>query len=155
MRLSLIVTGNRPERWVSEGCNEFLKRIPAPYAPEIIELPPSRKHAQNPQLALAEEARQIIRAVRPGARLVVLDERGKAWSTRDLAERWQQWQHQGQDVALVIGGASGCAEQLKADAEVLWSLSALTLPHMIVRLMVIEQLYRAWSLLTGHPYHRD
>jgi 23S rRNA (pseudouridine1915-N3)-methyltransferase len=155
MRLLLAAVGRRPPSWVAQACEDYRKRLPSPLAPQLLEIAPSPKHAQAPAAAKDEEAARIRAAVPERARLVVLDERGEAWTTRELAAHWQQWQQDARDVALVIGGANGCADSLKAAAAAQWSLSRLTLPHMLVRVIVFEQLYRAWSLLANHPYHRD
>ena len=102
-----------------------------------------------------EEAEALRAAIPRDALVVALDERGSAWSTRQLADRLAQWQHDGRDIALLVGGPDGLDAQLRTDAGQRWSLSPLTLPHPLVRIVVAEQLYRAHTLLSGHPYHRD
>lgn len=155
MRLLLAAVGRRPPAWVSQACEEYRKRLPAALTPQLLEIAPSGRHARSGAAAKDEEAARIRAAIPGRARLVVLDERGEAWTTRELADRWRQWQQDAIDVALIIGGANGCADGLKREARAQWSLSRLTLPHMLVRVIVYEQLYRAWSLLSGHPYHRE
>lgn len=105
--------------------------------------------------ALEAECRRIVAALPKGACRVVLDERGESLTTRALAARMAQWRQRGRDVAFIIGGADGVAAALKEEADLLWSLSALTLPHQLARIVLAEQLYRATTLLAGHPYHRD
>jgi 23S rRNA (pseudouridine1915-N3)-methyltransferase len=153
MRLHLAAVGKRPPDFIEAGCREYLKRLPRAYAPQVVLVPPHRKAAHTPDVALADEAGRIRVALPANARLIVLDEKGQLWTTRDLASRWERWREERRDVALVIGGSYGVARSLRDDAEALWSLSRLTLPHDFVRLIVIEQLYRAWSVLAGHPYH--
>jgi 23S rRNA (pseudouridine1915-N3)-methyltransferase len=110
--------------------------------------------ASQPEEQRQREAETILKAVPAGARLVALDERGLAWSTAELANELAAWRDEARDVALVIGGAEGLAESLRQSAARCWSLSRLTLPHQFARVLVIEQIYRAYSLLNNHPYHR-
>jgi len=137
--------------WVDAGYAEYAKRI----AVELVELKPEpRTQGKTTAQLLAAEAVRV-RAACAGSRMVVLDERGKPWTTRDLAAKLAKWKDDAQDVAFVIGSADGLAESVKRDASATFSLSALTLPHGLVRIIVAEQLYRAVSLLSGHPYHRE
>jgi len=137
--------------WVDAGYAEYAKRI----AVELVELKPEpRTHGRTTAQLLAAEAGRV-RAACAGSRMVVLDERGKAWSTRDLASKIAQWKVDAQDVAFVIGSADGLDASLKREAEVMIALSSFTLPHGLVRVMMAEQLYRAISLDAGHPYHRE
>jgi len=114
-----------------------------------------RSEEPSPGRVMEAEAKRIAAAIPRGAIKVALDERGKTMTTRDLAGRIEGWQMEGRDVAFVIGGADGLADSVKRDADVMWSLSALTLPHGLVRVVLAEQLYRAYSLLRNHPYHRE
>ncbi len=155
MRLYLVAVGRRPPQWIQAGIKDYLKRLPPAMAPRLIEISPSNKHLQSSEAALSEEADRIHKALPEQTRKIILDERGTIWSTREVAKHWQTWQQQGDDIALIIGGANGCADALKRSAEAVWSLSRLTFPHQLVRLIVAEQLYRAWSVLNNHPYHRD
>ena len=141
--------------WVVAGWEDYARRLPREFALELVELKPEPRERGKPvpQL-LAAEAARIAHASR-GARVVALDERGKPWTTRTLADHLARWRDDAADVAFVIGSADGLAEPVKAGAAAVVSLSALTLPHGMVRVIVAEQLYRAASLLTGHPYHRD
>jgi 23S rRNA (pseudouridine1915-N3)-methyltransferase len=102
----------------------------------------------------AEEGRQILAAIPPQARVVALDVGGKGWDTATLATRVRDWMQEGRDVALLVGGPDGLSRDCLERAELRWSLSALTFPHALVRVIIAEQLYRSWSILAGHPYHR-
>ena len=137
--------------WVDAGFDEYAKRI----ALSLVELKPEPRTQGKPveQMLAAEAVR--IRAACAGARIVALDERGKACSTRDLAGKLSRWKDDAQDVAFVIGSADGLDAALKREAAAMISLSSFTLPHGLVRVMIAEQLYRAVSLNAGHPYHRE
>lgn len=141
--------------WVAEGYDAYAKRMPRELPLDLVELKPEPRDRGKPvpQLLAAEAVR--IRAACGEARLVALDERGAAWTTRELAARLARWQANAQDVAFVIGSADGLDGALKRDAHATLALSALTLPHGLVRVMLAEQLYRAVSLNAGHPYHRE
>lgn len=144
--------------WITAGFNEYAKRMPRDMPLMLTELKPEARRDEPGSGAalrvLDKEAQRIDAALPKGALTVVLDEAGKSVSTQQLAQRLTQWRGQGRDVAFVIGGADGTAARLKARADWLWSLSALTLPHALVRVVLAEQLYRAVSLLNNHPYHR-
>ena len=155
MRIAILAVGQKPPDWVRAGFEEYRKRLPKPYAPELIELAAGTRGAsRDPARAIADEGARVLAAVPKGARLVLLDERGKPWSSTQLSSELNAWSQDGRDVAIAIGGADGHAPEVSAKAEQRWSLGPLTLPHMLVRLVLIEQLYRAWTLMTGHPYHR-
>ena len=158
MRIHLISVGKRMPAWVDAGFTEYARRLPAECALELVEIEPVRR-ARNPSpaqigQAMAEEGERILRAVPKGAGLTALDVGGRAWSTEDLARTLGNWLGEGRDQALVVGGADGVDPALLARAERRWSLSALTFPHPLVRVILAEQIYRAWSILTNHPYHR-
>jgi 23S rRNA (pseudouridine1915-N3)-methyltransferase len=152
MRLHLLCVSRRPAGWVTEAGAEYLKRLKGRLDLQIRELSPAT--ASQPEEQRQREAETILKAVPAGARLVALDERGLAWSTAELANELAAWRDEARDVALVIGGAEGLAESLRQSATRCWSLSRLTLPHQFARVLVIEQIYRAYSLLNNHPYHR-
>lgn len=155
MQIRLIAVGQRQPAWVESGYREYANRLPKECALTLVEVAASRRtKAIALGRILEEEGARIRAAVPQGGRLVALDERGEPWRTRDLALRLQDWLMDGRKVALCIGGPDGLAPALKAEAELAWSLSPLTLPHGLVRVIVAEALYRAWSLLHGHPYHR-
>jgi 23S rRNA (pseudouridine1915-N3)-methyltransferase len=155
VRIALIAVGDKPPSWVRDGYADYAKRLPHPHAPALVEIPPGARSAtRDPARAIAEEGARVMAALPKNAWVVALDERGAPWRTIDLAKQTESWERSGRDVALLIGGADGHAPDVVARADAKWSLSPLTLPHMLVRLLVIEQLYRAWSIRKGHPYHR-
>jgi 23S rRNA (pseudouridine1915-N3)-methyltransferase len=159
LKLSILAVGHRMPAWIAHGYNEYAKRMPRELPLKLIELKPEpRVDAPGSSAAarvLEKEAQRIETAVPRGASMIVLDEAGKTVSTRQLSQRMAQWCEGGRDVAFVIGGADGTAARLKSGAAWLWSLSPLTLPHGLVRVILAEQLYRAASILNHHPYHRD
>lgn len=156
MKLVVCAVGTRMPTWVDAGFDEFARRMPRELALVLSEIKPEARSGGKPVEALraAEEAR-IRNALPPRARLVVLDEHGADLTTRALAERLERWQTAGDDVAFVIGGPDGLAPALKRDAAETLRLSSLTLPHALVRVVLAEALYRAWSLTRNHPYHRE
>ncbi len=153
MRLQLLCVSKRPAAWVSEASHEYLKRLQGKVEFQVRELAPVQNAANAEQQRL-REAELIRKALPSGARMVALDERGTAWSTQELADHLASWRETAHEVALVIGGAEGLADSVRETAAQVWSLSRLTLPHQLARVVVIEQIYRAWSLLNNHPYHR-
>jgi 23S rRNA (pseudouridine1915-N3)-methyltransferase len=156
MRISIIAVGEKPPAWVQAGYAEFAKRLPHPLTPQLVEIPlGARGKGRDPARAIAEEGAAVLRALPKQARVVALDERGKHYTSQELAGKLTHWQREGLDIALLIGGPDGHAPEVIAAAHEKCSLSALTLPHMLVRLVLIEQLYRAWSINQGHPYHRE
>ena len=142
--------------WVQTGFDEYTKRMPPEARVELIEIKPEPREAgKTPAQMMAAEARRILAAVPPGAKLVALDERGKDAATKDLAAKISAWQREGDDIAFIIGGPDGLADEVKTRAALLLRLSSLTLPHALVRVILAEALYRAVSLNHGHPYHRE
>lgn len=155
MRLRIVALGHRMPGWVNEGVAQYTKRMPREMPVDLVELKPGpRDRGQTLQRILEDEAQRVA-ANCEGTRLVALDERGSAWSTRALAERLERWRGEGIDVSFAIGSADGLDARLKARAESLLAVSAMTLPHGLVRILLAEQLYRAASLNAGHPYHRE
>lgn len=156
MEMVLIAIGGKQPVWVNQGYAEYAKRLPRNCALRLVEIPlPKRPKNADPTPFIAREGEKMLAAIPAGARVVALDERGKAWSSRELSARLEDWMQDGRDVALLIGGPDGLAPACKARADEVWSLSPLTLPHGLARILVAEQLYRAWTLVSGHPYHRD
>lgn len=158
MKLRIVAVGHKMPAWINAGYAEYAQRMPREARVELIEIKPAARTGSGEksiQQWLAVEADRIRAAVPARTRKVVLDERGKAFATADLARRIERWKQDGVDVAFVIGGADGTARALQQDADLLLSLSPLTLPHGLCRVMLAEQLYRAMSLLAGHPYHRE
>jgi 23S rRNA (pseudouridine1915-N3)-methyltransferase len=155
VKIRIVALGHRMPAWVAAGYGEYAKRMPRDYALELVELKPaSRDDGKSVAQLLAMEAPRV-RAACAGRTVAVLDERGSAWTTRQLAQRLSGWRDSVQDVAFVIGSADGLDESVKREASATFALSALTLPHALVRVILAEQLYRAVSVLSGHPYHRD
>lgn len=156
MKLHVISVGQRLPAWAETACADYLKRFPRsqPIILHEIKAEPRSGNKTAPQLMDAE-AQRITAAIPAGAHRVILDERGTELSTVALAKRLSTWQGEAQDVVLIIGGADGIAPALKATAHETLRLSALTLPHALARVLLIEQLYRAITVLVGHPYHRE
>ena len=155
MKLRVVAPGHRMPAWVTAGWDDYARRMPRAFPLVLVELKPEPRDRGKPvpQL-LAAEATRIAAACR-GARVVALDEHGQPWTTRMLADALARWRDEARDAAFVIGSADGLAEEVKRDAAAVVAISALTLPHGLVRIVVAEQLYRAVSLLAGHPYHRE
>ncbi|HEX6138260.1 MAG TPA: 23S rRNA (pseudouridine(1915)-N(3))-methyltransferase RlmH [Casimicrobiaceae bacterium] len=155
MRLRVVALGHRMPGWVDAGFDGYAQRLPRDWRLELVELKPEpRERGRSIEQMLAAEASRIASAC-AGFRAVALDERGAAWSTRELASHLRGWQEARHDVAFVIGSADGLHADIKSHAAAVVALSAMTLPHGLVRVVLAEQIYRAASLLAGHPYHRD
>ena len=155
MKLRLLAVGTRMPSWVTDGYQEYAKRLPHDCALELIEISPGhRSKNSNTAKAMQQEADALNKVIRPGDHIVALDVLGKSWSTEQLSEQLGNWRMNGSDIALIIGGPDGISPELLTRAHQRWSLSALTLPHPLVRVLVSEQIYRAWTLLQGHPYHK-
>ncbi|HEX5339594.1 MAG TPA: 23S rRNA (pseudouridine(1915)-N(3))-methyltransferase RlmH [Gammaproteobacteria bacterium] len=155
MRIHLLAAGTRMPAWINQGFDEYATRLP----PECrlvlkeIALGASRRGGDNVK-AIAEEGRSMLAAIPERAQVVALEVRGRGFSTEQLAANLNRWLQEGRDLALLIGGPDGLASACSERAETSWSLSPLTLPHGLVRVLVAEQLYRAWTILKNHPYHR-
>jgi 23S rRNA (pseudouridine1915-N3)-methyltransferase len=155
LKLRIVALGHRMPAWVVAGFDDYARRLPREFALDLVELKPeSRERGHTLAKVLAAEASRINAAC-TGYQRIALDERGASWSTRDFASRLRQWREAGDNVALVIGSADGLSADVKAQAAAVVSLSAMTLPHGLVRVLLAEQIYRAVSLLAGHPYHRE
>ncbi|MFO8045829.1 MAG: 23S rRNA (pseudouridine(1915)-N(3))-methyltransferase RlmH [Halomonas sp.] len=155
MRVRLLAVGTRMPAWVNEGVEEYRKRLPRDFTLEVEEIAPGQrgKNADIPR-AMAQEAERIRARLRGDEHVVALEVAGKPWSTEQLAEKAEAWRFAGRDVVLLVGGPDGLEAGLSVAADQRWSLSPLTLPHPLVRILLAEQLYRAWTLMVGHPYHR-
>jgi 23S rRNA (pseudouridine1915-N3)-methyltransferase len=155
MRIHLIAVGSRLAAWVYQGYEEFAKRMPADCALQLIEIP-ALKRGKNADIKriTREEGQKMLGAIPKGAKVVALDVQGRQHDTRELADILADWLQSGQDVALLVGGPEGLWSDCLARADEQWALSRLTLPHPLVRIVLAEQLYRAWSILKNHPYHR-
>jgi len=154
VKIRIIAVGHKMPAWVEQGCAEYLKRMPRETTVEIVELKPDKRAAGKGGEQVREAEGQRILETAGRDFLIALDERGQEPTTLQLAEKMQGWLAAGRDVALTIGGADGLHDKVKQAAHWQWSLSRLTLPHGMVRVLLAEQLYRAWSVLNNHPYHR-
>ena len=155
MRARLIAVGERMPGWVAEGFAEYRKRLSHELPLELVELKPGvRGKGRDDTRAIHDEGTAILAALPRDTHVVALDGRGKTWSSEELAEQLAKWRMAGRDLAFLIGGPDGHAPEVLARAEQSWSLGPLALPHMLVRLVLAEQLYRATTIATGHPYHR-
>ncbi|GLS83567.1 23S rRNA (pseudouridine(1915)-N(3))-methyltransferase RlmH [Paraferrimonas haliotis] len=156
MKLQLIAVGTKMPAWVKTAVAEYQGRFPKDMPFDIVEIA-AGKRGKNADIAriLDKEGQQMLAAVNKGNRIVTLDLPGKNWTTPQLAKQLEAWQLDGRDVSLLIGGPEGLAPACKQAAEQSWCLSALTLPHPMVRVIVAESLYRAWSINNNHPYHRE
>lgn len=155
MKLRLLAVGTRMPAWVEAGFGDYAARLPRELKLELVEIPAAVR-GRNPDIVRLkrQEGERMLKRIAPGERVIALDEQGRAWSSPQLAERLAAWQQDGRDVCLLVGGPDGLAEACLRRAEACWALSALTLPHALVRVLLAEQLYRAWTLLANHPYHR-
>ena len=155
MKIYLIAVGNKMPAWVSTAYREYAKRMPRECSLQLLEINPAhRGKSSSTQRIKQEECKRIQAAIPKGASVIALDEHGKSWGTKQLSTQLAGWLQEGPDIALLVGGADGLSSDCLGRARLKWSLSPLTLPHPMVRVVVAEQLYRAWSLLQGHPYHR-
>lgn len=155
MKLKLLAVGTRMPDWVERGVEEYRKRLPRDFTLEIHEIPPgARGKNADVARAVALEGERMRERLRGNEHCVALEVDGQPWSTERLATEADRWRLAGRDVALLVGGPEGLEPGLSGSADQRWSLSPLTLPHPLVRILLAEQLYRAWTLLVGHPYHR-
>ena len=155
MKIRLLAVGNKMPAWVEQGYQEYAKRLPRDCSLELVEISPGpRGKNASSDKAMQQEADALKKAIRPGEHVVALAVEGKPWSTERLSEELEGWRNQGGDVALLVGGPDGMTDDVLRLAKQRWSLSPLTLPHPLVRVLLSEQIYRAWTILQGHPYHK-
>ncbi|HKU79461.1 MAG TPA: 23S rRNA (pseudouridine(1915)-N(3))-methyltransferase RlmH [Rhodanobacteraceae bacterium] len=155
MRAKLIAIGERMPGWVAEGFAEYAKRLSRDLPLELVEIKPgARGKGRDDARAMVDEGAALLAALPRDAYVIALDGRGAAWSSEQLAEQLSKWRMAGRDLAFLIGGPDGHSRDVLQRADQRWSLGPMTLPHMLVRLVVAEQLYRAVTILNGHPYHR-
>lgn len=157
MHIQLLSVGRRMPSWINEGFAEYAKRLPPSCALTLVEIEPAARGkgmSRGRDRLLADESARLLKATPSTALAVALDVRGRAWSTEALAGELEAWMAGGRDVALLVGGPDGLSADCLARAEQRWSLSPLTFPHPLVRVILAEQLYRAWTVIQGHPYHR-
>ncbi len=155
MKLRIVALGHKMPAWVTQAYGDYARRLPREFALDLVEIrPEARNRGRTTAQLLGSEANRIEAATR-GFEVVALDQTGRPWTTLQFADALKRWREQAAAVAFVIGSADGLAERVKRDAGVTVSLSALTLPHGLVRVLLAEQIYRAFSVLQGHPYHRE
>ena len=155
MKARLIAVGERAPAWVADGFAEYRKRLSHWLPLELVEIEPGlRGKGRDAARAMSDEGQRVLAAIPKGAHVVALDGRGRAHSSEQLAQRMETWRGAGRDLCFLIGGPEGHAAEILARADETWSLGPLTLPHMLVRLVLAEQLYRANAMLANHPYHR-
>jgi 23S rRNA (pseudouridine1915-N3)-methyltransferase len=160
LKLHILAIGHKPPAWVLAGFEDYARRMPREARIEVTEIKPAARGRQAQSAAsisgiLAVEKSRFLAALPPGCVRIALDERGKPLTTVELARKLAAWMQGGQDVAFMIGSADGLDQELKNSADLLLALSAMTLPHALVRVLLAEQLYRAMSLIQNHPYHRE
>jgi 23S rRNA (pseudouridine1915-N3)-methyltransferase len=156
MHVRLIAVGDRQPAWVDEAFAMYSARFPREWRFRVDAIGTARRgRSDKPDAARDDEGRRILARVEAAERVVLLDEQGNRPTSREFAGRLADWQTDGRDLCFVIGGPDGVSAACRERADFVWSLSALTLPHGLARVLFAEQLYRAWTLLTGHPYHRD
>lgn len=155
MKLTLLSVGQRMPSWVEDGLNEYLKRMPRECNVAVQEIALGKRSKTTDLIrCVQDEGERMLKAIKPGSYVVALDLTGKNWSTQALADKMQAWQGTHEQIYFLIGGPDGLDARCLARADETWCLSNLTFPHPLVRVILAEQLYRAWSLMQGHPYHR-
>lgn len=156
MHIRLLAVGDRQPSWVDEAFDKYTERFPREWKFRLDVIPTVRRNKNDKsRQAMEAEGELILAKLSATEQVILLDERGKQLSSKSLATRLSEWQTDGRDLCFIIGGPDGVSDVVRQRADRLWSLSELTLPHGMARALLAEQLYRAWSLQTGHPYHRS
>lgn len=153
MRIKILTISERQPEWVNLAYADYAKRLPAHLSPELVELPLAKRR-EDVARAKIDEAQRLLSAVPKSGYIIAMDEHAQNWSSMQLSEQLARWLQLGQDVAFLIGGPDGLHSDVLSRAAQRWSISRLTFPHGLVRIILVEQLYRAHSILAGHPYHR-
>jgi len=155
MRIRLLSITHKSPSWIHEGYLEYTKRLPSSCALELIEIPAeTRTPKADLKRILLREGEKMLAAIQPNHYVIALDIKGKMWSTDELAEQLIKWQQNGKNIDLLIGGPEGLPQECLQVAKEKWSLSPLTFPHILVKLILAEQIYRAWTITQNHPYHK-
>jgi 23S rRNA (pseudouridine1915-N3)-methyltransferase len=156
VHIRLLAVGDRQPSWVVSAFSEYVARLPRQWGFQLDEIPAAQRRKRDGRgVARTAEGEKLLSRIKPSERVILLDETGTQFSSRELADRIDAWQSGGDDLVFIIGGPDGVSPDVGKRAGLTWSLSRLTLPHGLARVLFAEQLYRAWSLTTGHPYHRD
>jgi len=155
MKINLIAVGKKMPDWISHGIEHYKKQLPKHYNFTITAIESQSRKSISPENTKNLEEKLILEATSDSNLLIALDESGKKQTSKELSKSIEKWQHNGDNVALIIGGADGLSSELKQKCNLIWSLSDLTLTHSMARLLVVEQIYRGYSLLSNHPYHRN
>ena len=155
MKINLIAVGKKMPDWISHGIEHYKKQLPKHYNFTITAIESQSRKSISPENTKNLEEKLILDAASDSNLLIALDESGKKQTSKELSKSIEKWQHNGDNVALIIGGADGLSSELKQKCNLIWSLSDLTLTHSMARLLVVEQIYRSYSLLSNHPYHRN
>ena len=155
MKINLVVIGKKMPDWIQAGINHYQKQLPTQLNFSLIALEAQKRKGKNIAQIKELEGELILKVVKDSHLVIAFDEHGKQNTTKDIAQNLSNWQQSGDTISLIIGGADGLSDAVKSHANLLWGLSNLTLPHSMARLLAVEQIYRAHSLLTNHPYHRE
>ena len=156
MKLKILAVGQKMPAWVTAGYQEYAKRMPRECSLELVEIAPAKRTKQsNLSKVVEEEAKKLLAAIKPTDYVVALEVKGKQWSTADLASKLTRWQGVHTVITFIIGGPDGLSQSCLERANEQWCLSKLTFPDPLVRVVLAEQLYRGWSLMNNHPYHRE
>jgi len=155
MKIKLIAIGNKMPAWVNEAFKIYVQRLPADYQLELIEVAAFKRNKNtNTHVAMQKESESLLKAVKPGNYIVALDRKGQEMSSKKLAGKLKKFHDESKTIVLLIGGPAGLTQEILGKAHEVWSLSKLTIPHALARVFIAEQLYRAYSIITHHPYHR-
>ena len=155
MKINLVVIGKKMPDWIQTGINHYQKQLPTQLNFNLIALEAQKRKGKNIAQIKELEGELILKSVKDSHLVIAFDEHGKQHTTKVIAQNLSDWQQSGDTISLIIGGADGLSDAVKSHANLLWGLSNLTLPHSMARLLAVEQIYRAHSLLTNHPYHRE
>ena len=155
MRINLIAVGKKMPDWIADGIEHYKKQLPKNYNFVITTIESQSRKSNSPELTKSLEERLILEAASDSTLLIALDEQGKQQTSKELSKSIEKWQLNAESVALIIGGADGLSSELKQKCNLIWGLSSFTLTHSMARLLLVEQIYRGYSLLCNHPYHRS
>lgn len=155
MNIEIVAVGTKEPDWVTSGVKEYQKRLPRDWQINIRELNVSKRHKGEPaEKHISDEGKRMMSMLNTDGRIIAMDSRGSNWSTLELSKKFEAWQYDYKQVQFLVGGPDGLSEECLSTAHESWALSRLTFPHFIVRILLAEQIYRAWSVLNNHPYHK-